>query len=46
MQIFLCRMVSAPITGLEAYAASLGQLNRIDKKVCKVFARTFQLQGI
>ena len=31
-QIFLCRKVSASITGLDAYVASPGGMNRIDKK--------------
>ena len=31
--IFLSRIVSASITGLDAYAASPGELNRIDKKI-------------
>ena len=33
--IFVSRIVSASITGLDAYAASPGELNRIDKKVCR-----------
>ena len=32
---FPFRIVSASITGLDAYAASPGELNRIDKKVCR-----------
>ena len=33
--IFLSRIGSASITGLDAYTASLGELNRLDKKVCR-----------
>ena len=33
--IFLSRIVSASITGLDACAASLGELNRLDKKTCR-----------
>ena len=38
--IFLSRIVSASITGLDAYAASPGELNRIDKKICR-YLRAF-----
>ena len=34
-QIFMSRIGSAAITGLDAYAASPGELNRLDKKVCR-----------
>ena len=34
-QIFLSRIVSAPITGFDAYAVSPGELNRIDEKICR-----------
>ena len=33
--IFLSRIVSASITGLDACSASPGELNRLDKKTCK-----------
>ena len=33
--IFLSRIVSASITGLDAYAAWPGDLSRIDKKICR-----------
>ena len=33
--IFLSRIVSASITGIDAYAASPGELNRLDKNICK-----------
>ena len=33
--IFLSRIVSASITGIDAYAASPCELNRLDKKFCK-----------
>ena len=33
--IFLSRIVSASITGLGSYAASPGELNRLDKRVCR-----------
>ena len=33
--ISLSRIVSASITGLDAYAASPGELNRLDKKTCR-----------
>ena len=39
--IFLSRIVSASITGLDAYAAPLGEVCRIDKKGLQVTARTF-----
>ena len=43
--IFPSRIVSASITGLDAYAASPGELNRIDKKIVQAPACSLQGRG-
>ena len=44
--IFLSRIVSASITGLDAYSASPGGLNRIEQKVCRYLRALCKGKGI